>query len=589
MKKLIIFSVILCVVSPTFGSRVFNVPDTVEGEPQSAVTVEYLNSKISGYFNEAGFVASMSDFSTNSTAWTSDTTEAYNAALQYGLQMDYLNSTLSFSGGSAVLTYSSGIPYCRMFVDVRHLAGKTINVMIEGETTGTATTWIQSWCRVSGDVSELNSITHGSVSSGADFATQFRYTLPPDATVFYCGVYNAVSSGQSLTVSRLDIKVADYWEDTPIINKERLRNTKAWIDDIDSGTTNDFNVVVIGDSWVAPNTRISGDVYELFTNKCSTVGEIGMVGLCTYFGGGGLLDSAWGTLTKTGAWENVFYAPTFDGSGIQSTNSNETFTLTTYGGLHDRFRVYYDGTVSNASFRWRSWYDTDGVGDGPWGVQTDWATNTLTGTGTGHTYFERAITLSYAKRIQIETLTGTNRFWGVWCKNNTGADGVTVHKGGKSGATMAHFGNAAIGAYSASHLYFLQNMDIDLIILILGTNDELGYISGASDPGDMYRAYVDYLDNVITAIGYNCDILIVTPAINPTREYKGSMLAYREAQYAIAKKYHCAYLNLIPAFGYDPDWYKDGTNLDYFSSDGVHPDTNGLLLIKDMIKEALGL
>ena len=110
MKKQSLLVFVLSLVSAfSFGARVYNIPDTVSGEPQSAVTVEYLDLKISevnqSYLKGDGYLAALSDFPTNSAYWTQSTSAGKAGALLYGAQFDYYTrSDLSFSADDVILT-----------------------------------------------------------------------------------------------------------------------------------------------------------------------------------------------------------------------------------------------------------------------------------------------------------------------------------------------------------------------------------------------------------------------------------------------------------------------------------------------------
>lgn len=547
----------------------------------------------SDYLDTGSLIARMSSFSTNPADWTTNTTLAVAGVDANGLQMDYYNNgSLSFDGTTATVTCTNdGYQYLRMFVDAKPLRGKKVNLIVEGHSGDNNLLTLTAWTRTGGVV--VNSKTHFKQrGTDSDFAYQMQYDVEPDADYIYFGPYQNQLIGDTLVVDRMEIREVKSWEDEPVINAHRLREFADWQAGINSGTLADFDVLMVGDSWTAPDDRLAGQMYSILTN-CAPIAEAGWVGLTTYSGGGGLLDDNLGTLTKTGSWVNVFGTVSPDAQGISSTNAGDYVDLQIERYYSDRFLFYYDGTKVG-SFRYRTQY-RNGPITGSWITDTDWTTNTVTGAGDPWEEIEDAITEAYSKRLEIQTLSGTNLFYGVHCKNESGRKGIAVHKAGKSGARLSLWSDISDGADSAYQRAALVDLDPDLVVICFGTNEQGGYHTVAS-PADQYAWFESYLDNIYTALGDDTDVLIITPAQNTYYEAVGSMYAYRDAQHLIAQKYDCAYINLIPVFGNDPLDYAHNGDLAYLQDDGsdgdplndVHPSAAGLALIKDAIYEALG-
>lgn len=544
------------------------------------------NSAELGYLDAGTTLAQMSSFSTNAADWTTNTTLAAAGAEANGLQMDYYNNgTIAFDGTTATLTCTNnGYQYLRMFIDAVPFRGKKVNLIVEGHSGATNLLTLGAWTRISGSAG--NTKTHPNQrSADNDFAYQMQYDVAPDADVIYFGPYQNQLAGDTLVVDRMEIKLVESWEDEPIINAHRLREFADWQESINTGTLADFDVLMVGDSWTAPDDRLAGQVYSILTN-CAPIAEVGWVGFTTYSGGGGLLDDNLGTLTKTGSWANVFGTVSPDSQAIQSTTAGDYVDLQVERYYSDRFKFYYDGTKVG-SFKWRTQY-RNGPINGSWVTATDWTTNTVAVAGSDPWIeIEDAITEGYSKRLEIECLSGTNVIYGAWCQNESGQKGIAVHKAGKSGARLSLWSDISDGADSAYQREALADLDPDMVVICFGTNEQGGYHTVAH-PSDQYAWFESYLDNIYTALGDDTDVLIITPAQNLLYEAVGPMYAYRDAQHLIAQKYDCAYINLIPAFGNTTTDYEDGTDFGYLESDDVHPSAAGLAVIKDTIYEALG-
>jgi len=130
-----------------------------------------------------------------------------------------------------------------------------------------------------------------------------------------------------------------------------------------------------------------------------------------------------------------------------------------------------------------------------------------------------------------------------------------------------------------------SDLKIDLLILLFGTNDSITY--PGYNAGDWLEDARDYVAN-LRAVRPACDVLIITPAINPShRELDYTMYMMRDAQYLASHDLEAGYVDLIPAFGFDSDQYKSGSVRDYFEADDLHPNVNGSRMIKRAMGKAL--
>lgn len=563
--------------------------DTTLNEDEIKSMLPYMASPV---------IASMSGFSTNISDWTTDTTVARLAASTNGMQMDYYqNGTLVFDGDTATLTCTNaGYNYLRMFVDARPLRGKRVNINIEGTAGTNASLNAQAWQFVNGSLdSDLNYVRLPAVSAGNSFAKQFQYTVSPAADQIYFGAAQDLALGDSLSITRLDISIVEGWEEQSIIGADRLTKTKAWLDDLERGVIGRFDVTLVGDSWTC-NNRIEDRVFESFA-KITRMDETGYIGWQTHGGGGGFVKPSHGSIDYGGTWENIHDQPSLDQSGVIAYGAGNTITNIALPYINGNIvnthpKIYYDATKVG-SFRWRTDQDTDGVGDGPWVQRTDWVTNTTTGAGSKWASFNQGFTSYYAKRVTIETLSGTNLFYGCRWERVDGQPytydgGFVFHKGGKSGGYMYDWADVSTGPYGTEQQTAISDASIDLLLLIIGTNDQYNYQSGPSVPENFYKDMMNYLDNARAAVGDDVDILLIVPPMNAARENSGPMYQYRNVFHAVAQKYDCALLNLIPVWGNDPEEYKYGTTKAYLDSSDSHPSAAGLDLIQGAIEKALG-
>lgn len=518
-------------------------------------------------------VSSLADFSHDVNDWTSNTANGIAGALSNTVQCDYLASTLSFSGTDAVLTSTDGSVSFRMFVDVRSYRGKRLNVFFEGMAGAeNQVTLSHLFSTESGESDEW--VYYDTAPSNTPFATQWPIQIPTDANVLHLRCIQPLGTGKQLTVETCILSEAREWETDTIIDERNLRKTAKWLADMDEGITNQFNVAIVGDSWIKADYRLCGPLFEKF-NSTYGVGAAGWGGFGLY--GGSFCSTTLGIMTRSEGWKITDKEPSLDNGAAISTNTGDTITFSLQPYACEQFRIHYDGTTTG-SFRYRTNY-----------AGVDWTTNTITGTGTAYDILQYTLTYDVAHNVTIETLSGINKLYGVHCtvtSSSIGRDKPVLHKGGLSGGRLQTFAQNSTGDLSDDQCRAFSDLSIDLIILLFGTNDATTY--PWYDGEDFYYDYLDYIENLRSAVGSDVDILIMTPSINPSsREIKGTMYMYRDAQYAAAKHLKAAYVDLIPLFGFDPREYEYGTALEYFRSDEIHPTPEGAALLSEEVIKSI--
>lgn len=395
-----------------------------------------------------------------------------------------------------------------------------------------------------------------------------RIFIPEGTTLFYPYVALDDPSEDSEWLEIYDYKcyIEDSELDVAVCHKERLHNWQQWKRDFAAGTTNDFNMVFCGDSWLNTSSRLLEPLIDELSLKYP-IRDPGWGGFSSAGGTTceGWADSRVSSATRTSGWSTYGWGNSLGLTYTTSTtNAGEQINITTTA-TATQLKIYYEGGTGG---EWR--YRIDG---GAWSSAISNSTPGFAG-----------YTVNFAKSgftADIETVSGTNNFCGAVIQN-VNAKGIRINKTGEAGATVNHLN------YDQSYRQGISALLTDLVFGMWGTNDQ--YWRNSQSLTDYEDGLMLWRDQVISVFD-DIDVIMATPPRNVATDREGvrPMYLYRDATKYVADIKGAAFLNYIPLWGHDPDEYKDGTTRDYLASDGIHPDTKGTKLLVSGLMEMLGL
>lgn len=323
--------------------------------------------------------------------------------------------------------------------------------------------------------------------------------------------------------------------------------------------------VVIGDSWIANDSRITKNLRAILQASYGDAG-IGFVPACN--------DPNLGlptgvTRNVTGTWTNRLYTSTPAGRGadLYETNSND---VSTPGAIDWAFScrqvyIHYLEQAGGGAFRWQvdagGWTTVDTAG------ATD-AARTVEITGLSDASHTVYIEVTAAGTAGV-TLFGIDM-------QRTG-NGVRLHKLGQSGAQGLHWAVMQDETLWAAQL---QALAPQLAIILLGTNDDSADVAPT-----LYRTYIETLAaRIVTAVP-TCDVLLLSPSANGL-----TAGAYSMGQY-VAQLRAAAVANswaMFDAFTLLDDYVAANARGLYTNTSHIN-ETGGRLISAQLIRHLLDL
>ena len=319
--------------------------------------------------------------------------------------------------------------------------------------------------------------------------------------------------------------------------------------------SNRVKILIAGDSWVE-QSYISAAIKEVLG------GELAADGFHPPVNGGEITTSSF---SKTGTWTLL------DGSGTSDYP---------YGIGPSGYQIYTDATDATATLadfygtNIRIYHHNHG---GTWRYQIDsgaWTTVNDTSDGLME-YVEVSGLSDDLHTLEIDTIGNT----GV-----VAIDGFYSWRDGISGFEVSRLGNGGVRSTGMARWHeelvqFAQDMQPDLMITILGTNDQW-----STPPDDHYASIMDLVTKTRAAMPDIGFVHIVPPQSDPSgyddgthvAEYK--LTAYRDATRRIVRDAGTEYLSLVDLMA---DW--DTENARGLWDNWGHLNGNGARVLADLL------
>lgn len=350
-----------------------------------------------------------------------------------------------------------------------------------------------------------------------------------------------------------------------------IRRVRAKLDSAKLSTpiTSRINIGLFGDSYTANSAYYPARFADAMRQEAGD-GGVGFFGVGWYDAGGGVKNytgDARGLYyaAYTGTWTNNYHAGSTSPNTTDSRSSSAGAKITvasvagaTHPGL-SAVKLHFTGTADGVvRYRWNgeAWTNLNVQGGVGFQQVAD-----LLGFPTGAL---NAAALD-AIMLEIEMVSGAAILSGV--DFQSAANGVTIHKLGASGAKASDW-RSSIGAQWEAGIAALN---LDLVIFMTGPNDQAASASPAAVAADVSA----FLASATAAIP-SVDLMVMAPPENPTG-YPTAMPLFAEALALAAASNRACFLNLQEAFGSasDPGEYADGSALELFLPDNIHPTYAG--------------
>lgn len=321
-----------------------------------------------------------------------------------------------------------------------------------------------------------------------------------------------------------------------------------------------FRIGAIGDSYTANRDRY---VKRLKQTLASTYGDLGA---------GFLGFSAWATFSSSvngssdetqlscsvpaAQWTSVYgsgYGP--DAGHVTAATSNSSLSVTVHKSV-DSLKIYYAKTASSPGFRY-------GFQTG--GITSSW-TNVPTAAGATSLGTESLTVSSRAApyTMEIQALGTGVALIGVEAVIN--GTGVVLHKLGSSGGRASGF----TGSMPAASL---RQLDLDMAIIMFGTNEQGGNVTPAA-----FKANLQSISNNLRTQNPAVDLVFMLPCytaneLESPRAYK--LQDYGNAMRDVATANQGAFLDFTQIFGPAAE-LQNLIDSGLMHTDRIHPSTTGI-------------
>lgn len=305
-----------------------------------------------------------------------------------------------------------------------------------------------------------------------------------------------------------------------------------------------LRIALTGDSWTQ-GVAIPRALAALLTERMGGCDQVWVHGSNTGQWGAGVSVTAsagwtWLMSDTNAAWP---YGCGPDGQMGWTNRTDDTLTINTPAATE--LRLYtrkYGGT-----WRWR-------VDGGAW-------TTVSEGTGGGLTITVIGGLSDAAHVLEIDTTGNAGVL--AWCglgSRRTGAKAevIKLGKGGQTGHDMRGYVSGVGDIW--------DDIDPDLVVLILGTND---YVLSESPPTEFKAAITETVTMLRASVGPDVGIVLVAPALSSTAPVT-PLSAYRDAMYDLAISLGVEFLNgydLISPNAEDPVIWADTRHLNQRGGD----------------------
>lgn len=320
---------------------------------------------------------------------------------------------------------------------------------------------------------------------------------------------------------------------------------RAKLADIRSGIAGTkLRLGITGDSWTE-RPAIPAAIRGLFEGVFPNAGE-GWQSVSTSNRANGVTMAYSGFTFIDGGEVSIGGAPTgIDGMSLSTTTAAATLTL---GNCQctDLKIYYYD---NDAGFQ----YNIDG---GAW--------VTVAGKGTNAMAHVDVSGLTDSKHVlNVSSAGNTSTLYLLGFYATRAVDGVELSKMGNSGAYSTY-----IDQWVGNVQPFAATIDLDLLIIILGTNDQRYSSSPPAKYVEVLKKLVDGYRAAIPDLG----VVMICPAITSPDVINIPLSSYRDALHQFCIANGCEFYNLHDAFG--P--YAQANALGQFA-DTLHPNARGSL------------
>lgn len=308
-------------------------------------------------------------------------------------------------------------------------------------------------------------------------------------------------------------------------------------------------VALLGDSWAEMSTIPSAMKAMVSGGNTDAGGSWQSVSINNRLGGAFTRSAEWNYVD--GGAVDISGQPTgIDGQAIYTTSAVATATLS--GVNATEFKIYY--RKGSGTFRYR-------IDGGSWVAVVGDNSNTL-----GVVSLAGLANTSHTIDFDTTGNSGTAYLLGVYAKQ--GSAGIEVLKIGNSGlrGSMLRKWVSNVGPIAAT-------LDIDLAIIILGTNDYRYADSTVSE----YKSALRELIVQLRAGTPTMSILLVAPA-DTAGSSVTPLTSYRDAMYAVANLDGCEFLNMHDMFGL----YAQTNALGLWADD-LHLNSTGARTLSSLI------
>lgn len=350
--------------------------------------------------------------------------------------------------------------------------------------------------------------------------------------------------------------------DVTLLRPEYLKQTRMRLRRRERGLSGQLVLGIIGDSL----SHATDYWTKAFSAALKTAyGDAGL----GYFGfsSANAIDDGYTYTSPSGTWTTVDYdnpTPDICVANTSSSGARKRIAGPALPALSGA-NLYYIGT-------------TDGVVRVRWNDGT-WSSNiTLDASGVGTLGIEALpdVPTSGAWTFDIEQVAGSISLGGVEFVSD--ADGVRINKLAISGSQAADWAAVNETSWNAG----IENLGLDAVIILLGTNDR-GY---GRTPTEFASDMATIIDRV-KAVSVFPDVLIVSPYQDELTSPAFPTSEFGAAVRQVAKQKRAAHLYLQPYFGAGIGDYGTTSALPLMS-DSVHPDTTyGGPLMLDAILSAI--
>lgn len=340
-----------------------------------------------------------------------------------------------------------------------------------------------------------------------------------------------------------------------------LRQTRMKTRQLKLGETSQFVIAMIGDSWI--DGRYFTTAMATALQEAFGVAGVGWVGF-PWFGtaSGSWVDGGTQPIGVQGCVrDDLVTAVTIHGAWVADYNNAATSVpgLSVIASSTAGNYVSFDFTAGHTGARLFYVGGGSGVIRHSWDGGSGWESNTSLDAAA-----EGSVALSNvpsgAATLTIEIVSGTVTLAGVDMTSDS--DGVRVHGIAGSGTASAVWAGADIEDWGAQ----LADLSPDLIIALLGTNDQSGSVTAAAF-GDNATTIMSGLRTALPA----ADLLWVQPPENARTDQAVPMVDYALAARGAATAGRWAFLDLQYVFGDEADDYKHGSARPWLREDMIHP------------------